>query len=84
MEEISCIDRVEKKEKRNILHTIKGKKANRTDHILRRHCLLQHFLKEKLEGAGTKVRRCKQLLEGLMETRGYWKLKKRSTISHSG
>jgi hypothetical protein len=32
------------KEERNILHTIKRRKANWTGHILRRNCLLKHVI----------------------------------------
>jgi hypothetical protein len=49
------------------------------DHILRRNCLLKHVAEEKIEGnievTGRRGRRCKQLLDDLKETRGYWKLK---------
>jgi hypothetical protein len=38
------------KEERNILHTIKRRKANWIGHILRRNCLLKHVIEEKLEG----------------------------------
>jgi hypothetical protein len=57
MEKISWTDRVRNeevlhrvKEKRNILHTIKRRKANWIDHILRRNCLLKHVIEGKLEG----------------------------------
>jgi hypothetical protein len=63
------------KEERNILHTIKSKKANWIGHILRRNCLLQHVIEGNVEGTGRRGRRCKQLLDDLRETRGYWKLK---------
>jgi hypothetical protein len=36
-------------EKRNILHTIKRKKANWIGHILRRNCLLKHFIEGKIQ-----------------------------------
>jgi hypothetical protein len=38
------------KEERNILHTIKGRKANWIGHILRRNFLLKHVIEGKLEG----------------------------------
>jgi hypothetical protein len=38
------------KEERNILLTIKIRKANWIGHILRRNCLLKHVIKGKLEG----------------------------------
>jgi hypothetical protein len=57
MEKYSCTDRVRNeevlhrvKEKRNILHTIKIRKANWIGHILRRNCLLKHVI----EGVGHK------------------------------
>jgi hypothetical protein len=57
MEKISWTDRVRNeevlhrvKEKRNILHTIKRRKANWIGHILRRNCLLKHVIEGKLEG----------------------------------
>jgi hypothetical protein len=34
------------KEERNIVHTIKRRKANWIGHILRRNCLLEHWLRE--------------------------------------
>ena len=69
------MDRV--KEERNILHTIKIRKANSIGHILRKNYLLQHVIEGKKEEEVTvrRGRRRKQLLDGLKETRGYWKLK---------
>jgi hypothetical protein len=64
------------KEERNILHTIKRRKANWIGHKLRRNCLLKHVIGGKLEGrTGRRGRRRKQLLDDLKEKRGYWKLK---------
>jgi hypothetical protein len=67
------------KEERNILHTIKRRKANWIGHILRRNCLLKHVIEGKLEGriemTGRRGRRRKQLLYDLKEKRRYWKLK---------
>jgi hypothetical protein len=64
---------------RNILHTIKIRKANWIGHILRRNCLLKHVIVGKLEGrteiTGRRGRRRKQLLDDLKEKRIYWKLK---------
>jgi hypothetical protein len=37
------------KKERHILYTIKGRKANWFDHILRRKCLLKHFIEGKME-----------------------------------
>jgi hypothetical protein len=86
MEKISWTDRVRNeevlhrvKEERNILHTIKRRKANLIGHILRRNCLLKHVIEGKLEGriemTGRRGRRRKQLLDGLKEKGRYWKLK---------
>jgi hypothetical protein len=54
--EISWTDRVRNeevlhrvKEERNILHTIKIRKAKWVGHILRRICLLKHVIERKLE-----------------------------------
>jgi hypothetical protein len=56
MEKVSWADRVRNeevlhgvKEERNILHTIKRRKANWIGHILRRNCLLKHGIKGKIE-----------------------------------
>jgi hypothetical protein len=38
------------KEERNILHTIKRRKANWIGHILRRNCLLKHVIDERQKG----------------------------------
>jgi hypothetical protein len=84
--EISWTDRVRNeevlhrvKEEGNILHAIKGRKANWIGHILRRNCLLKHViegkLEEKIEMTGRRRRRRKQLLDDLKEKRRYWKLK---------
>jgi hypothetical protein len=83
MEKISWTDRVGNeealyrvKEERNILNTIKSRKANWIGHILRRNCLLKHVIERKLEGRIEMIgRRRKQLLDDLKENRRYWKLK---------
>jgi hypothetical protein len=86
MEKISWTDRVKNeevlhrvKEERNIVHTIKRRKANWIVHILRRNCLLKHVIEGKLEGriemTGRRGRRRMQLLDDLKEKRSYWKLK---------
>jgi hypothetical protein len=80
-ENMSWSDRVKNeilrrvKEERNILHTIKRRKANGIGHTLRRNCLPKHITKGKIKGTGRQGRRCKQLLDNLKETRRYWKLK---------
>jgi hypothetical protein len=86
MEKISWTDRVRNeevlhrvKEERNIVHTIKRRKANWIGHIWRRNCLLKHVIEGKLEGriemTGRRGGRRKQLLDNLKENRSYWKLK---------
>ena len=37
------------REERNILHTLKRRKANWFGHILRRNCLLKHVIEGKIE-----------------------------------
>jgi hypothetical protein len=67
------------KEERNIVHTIKRRKANWIGQILRRNCLLKHVIEGKLEGrvemTGRRGIRRKQLLNDLKEKRGYRSLK---------
>jgi hypothetical protein len=73
------------KEERNILHTIKRRKANWIGHILRRNCLLKHVIEGKLEGriemTERRGTRRKQLLDDLKEKRKYWKLKEEALDS---
>jgi hypothetical protein len=61
------------KEERNILHTVKRRKANWIDHILRGNCLLKHFIEGKIEGGlevtGRRGRRRKHL-DDVKEMRG--------------
>jgi hypothetical protein len=83
--EISWTDRVRNqvlhrvKEERNIVHTIKRRKASWIGHILRRICLLKHVFEGKLEvmieATARRGRRRMQLLDDLKEKRIYWKLK---------
>jgi hypothetical protein len=86
MEKISWTDRVineevirKVKEERNILRTIKRKKANWIGQILRRSSFLKHVIKGKMEGrievTGRRGRRPKLLLNDLKKKREYWKLK---------
>jgi hypothetical protein len=63
------------KEERNILHTIRRRKANWIGHLLRRNCLLSHNIEGKIRGTRRRGRRRKQLLGDLKEARRYWKLK---------
>jgi hypothetical protein len=45
------------KEERNILRTIKRRKANWNGHILRKNCLLKHVIEEKIAVTGRRRRR---------------------------
>jgi hypothetical protein len=64
---------VEWREKKH--HSVKRRKANWIDHILRRNCLLKIVIEDKLEGKGRLGRRPKQLLDYFKEKRRYWNLK---------
>jgi hypothetical protein len=82
MEKISWTDRVNNeavlhivKEGRNIIHTIRRRKANRIGHILRRNCLIKHIIEGNILGTRRRGRRRMQLLYDLKESRKYWKLK---------
>jgi hypothetical protein len=85
MEKISWTDRERNEvlrrvtEERNILYTVKRRKANLIGHILCRNCFLKHVTKGKIEGrielTGGQGRRGKQICNSLMERKGYWKLK---------
>jgi hypothetical protein len=68
MEKISRTDRVRNeevlhrvKEERNIVHTIKRRKADWIGHILRRICLLKHVIEGRIEMTGRRGRSRKQL-----------------------
>jgi len=57
MEKISLTDHARNeelllrvKEQRNVLHEISKQKANWIGHILRRNCLLQRVIEEKIKG----------------------------------
>jgi hypothetical protein len=67
------------KKHRNILHEIRKRKANWIGHILRRNCLLQQVIEEKIKGrievTGRRGRRRRKLLDYLKERRGYSHLK---------
>jgi hypothetical protein len=47
------------KEKRNILHTVRRRKATWIGHILRRNCLLSHIIEGKIIGTRRRGRRRK-------------------------
>jgi hypothetical protein len=55
--------------KRNILHTVKRRKANWNGHILGRNCLLKHVIEGKVQGRGRRGRRLQQILYELKEGR---------------
>ena len=65
-------------EQRNILHEIRKRKANWIGHILRRNCLLQQVIEEKIKGqievTRRRGRRRKKLLDDLKDRRGYFQL----------
>jgi hypothetical protein len=86
MEKVTSTDRVRNeevlhtvKEERDMVHTMKRRKANWIGHILRRNCFLKHAIEGKKEGrtevTGRRGRRRKKLLDDLKEKTGYWKLK---------
>ena len=54
-------------EGRNILDTIKQRKANWIGHILRRNSLLNHVMERAIESTERRGRRPKLLLDGLRE-----------------
>jgi hypothetical protein len=63
-EKISWTDRVRNeevvhriKEERNILHAVKGRKDNWIGHILRRNCLVNHFIEVKIKDIGDEKKR---------------------------
>jgi hypothetical protein len=59
------------KEERNIIHTIKRRKANWIYCSLHGNCLLKHVIEGKMEGMRRRRRRRKQLLGDLKEKRRY-------------
>jgi hypothetical protein len=67
------------KEEKNILQTIKRRKADWIGHILRRNCILKHIIDGKIAGrierTGRRESRRKQLLDDLKEKSGCRKLK---------
>jgi hypothetical protein len=67
------------KEGRNVHCAVKRRKIEWIGHTLRRSCFSKQVIKRKIEGrrdvTGRRRRRHKQLLDGLRETKEYWKLK---------
>ena len=67
------------KEERNIIHTVKGRRANWIGHVLRRNSFLKHIIKGKIEGRTNVTerqgRRYNQLLDDMKEMRAHWNFK---------
>jgi len=78
MKNEEVLQRIE--EQCHIPHTIKGRKANGIDHILRRDCLIKHVIegKQKEDVTGRRGRIHKQLLGDLKETRGCCNLEEKT------
>ena len=85
-ENISWTDRVRNEEvlhrvieERNVLLTVKSRKANWIGNVLRRNCLLKYVsegkIKEWIKVTGRRGIRRTELQDYLKETRRYWKLK---------
>jgi hypothetical protein len=53
---------------------MKRRKANWIHYIWPRNCLINYVIEGKIEVIERRRRRLKQLLDGIKETRGYWKL----------
>jgi hypothetical protein len=70
------------KEERNIVHTIKRRKANWIGHILRRNCLLKHVIEGNIEGTRRGGRR-KQLLDERKRGEKVRKFERGGSRSHS-
>jgi hypothetical protein len=81
MEKISWTDHVRNEEvllrvkvQMNNLHEISKRKANWIGHILRRNCLLQRVIEEKIKGGievtGRRGRRRRKQMDDLKERRG--------------
>ena len=70
------------KERRNILHEIRKRKANWICHILRRNCFLKQviegMIKEEMDVTRRRGRRRKKLLDDLKDRRGYSHLKEKA------
>jgi hypothetical protein len=85
MKKSSCTDRVRNEEvlyrdkkERNVVHTIKRRKATWICYLLNLKCLLKHISEGKIgddiEVTERRGKRRKQLLDYLQETRRYLKL----------
>ena len=66
-------------EQRNILRTIRERKASWIGHILSRNCLLKQVIEGKIKGemevTRRRGRRRKKVLDDLKDRRGYFHLK---------
>jgi hypothetical protein len=72
---VKYFDQLNDNEERNIPYTIKRRKTNWIGHILRMNCLLKHVIEGKIGVnivTGGRVRRRKQLLDELKETKRFW------------
>jgi len=89
MEKISWADHVRNEEvlfrvnkQRNTLHEIRKRKANWIGQILRRNCLLQRVIEEKIQESlkvtGRRGRKRRKLLDDLQKRREYSHLKEES------
>jgi hypothetical protein len=74
------------KEKRNILHTTKRRKANWIGHFLCRNCRLEHVVKGKFEenkSDGKTKKKRQRLINGLKENKWILEIGRGSIRSHS-
>ena len=82
-ENINWVDRVRNEEvlnglkkERNILQTMKRRKAKWIGHMLHKNCLLKHVIEGKIKGrmevTGRRRSRSKQLVDDLKERRLCW------------
>jgi hypothetical protein len=69
------------KEEMNILRTIERSKTNWFSYILRRNYCANRNIEGRIKVTGRRGRRSKHLLDGLKETRGFWKLKEETLRS---
>jgi hypothetical protein len=85
-EKISWTDRVKNevlqkvKKERNIVRTIRQRKAKWICHIFRGNCFLKHVIAGKIRGTIRRGRMCKQVLYCLKEKRRYWNLKVENSL----
>jgi hypothetical protein len=70
------------KEERSFLHTITRRKANWIGHILRKKCLLKHFIEGNIERKRRRGIKHRQLRYDLKEKRRYWNLKAEASDSN--